>query len=46
MVWLLSLRKFYVCIDVFSEARTLKYVVPLGSIIVPLLFLLNVDDLS
>ena len=39
-------RKFLVCIDnVFSEAGTLKYGVPQGSILRPVLFLLYVNDL-
>ena len=40
-----SNRKFLVCIDVFSEAGTLKYGVPLGSILGLLLFLLYMNDL-
>ena len=40
----LSNRKFLVC-TVFSEAGTLKYVVPQGSILGTLLFLLYVNDL-
>ena len=43
----LSNKTFLVCSDnVFSEAGTLKYHVPQGSILGPLLFLLCVTDLS
>ena len=43
----LSNRKFLICIDnVFSEAGTLKYGVPQGSFLRPLLFLLYVNDIS
>ena len=46
MVWVLYFKqKVLVCIDVFSEARTLKYRVPQVSIVGPLLFLLYVNDL-
>ena len=41
----LSNRKFLVCTDVFSEAETLKYGVPQGSILGPLIFLFYVNDL-
>ena len=41
----LSNRKFLVCIDVFSEAGTLKYSVSQGSILGPFLFLLYVNNL-
>ena len=41
----LSNRKYLVCIDVFSEARTLTYGFPQSSVVGPLLFLLYVNDL-
>ena len=41
----LSNRKFLICIDVFSEAGTLKYGVRQRSILGPLLFLLYAKDL-
>ena len=41
----LSNRMFLVCVDVFSEAGLLKYDVPQGSILRPLLFLLYVTGL-
>ena len=40
----LSNRKCLVCVDVFSEAGTLKYYVPQGSNLGPLPFLLYVND--
>ena len=43
----LTNRNFLVCIgNVFSEARTLKYGVPEGYILGPLVFLLYVNDFS
>ena len=41
----LSNRKYLVCVDVFSEARTLTYGFPQSSIVGLLLFLLYVNDL-
>ena len=41
----LSNRKYLVCIDAFSKARTLTYDFRQNSIVGPLLFLLYVNDL-